>query len=138
MKRVTGLGGVFFRCSDTAAQQGWYKKHLGIPVEAWGGWAIPWRDNKEPDKRGYTVWSTFKDDTEYFGRDPKQFMINYRVADLVGLIAALKEEGVQVAGEIEQHENGKFAWIVDPEGTRIELWEPVPHDNDPYLPADEG
>ena len=132
MKRVTGIGGVFFRSDDKNGQMNWYKKHLGIESDEYG-FAFLWKEPDNPGKTGYTVWSPFKSDTEYFGSKDQQFMVNYRVADMESLIKALKKEGVEVVGEIEEHENGKFAWINDPDGNRIELWEPVDSDLDPYL-----
>jgi predicted enzyme related to lactoylglutathione lyase len=133
MKRVTGLGGVFFKTNDKAATVEWYRKHLGIDSASWGGFQFMWREKDAQERVGYTVWSPFKGDTEYFAPSEKPFMINYRVADLAGLIAALKSEGVQVLGEIKEEENGKFAWIMDPDGNKLELWEPVDPAKDPYL-----
>lgn len=123
MKRVTGLGGVFFRCKDPEKMKAWYKRHLGIDAGAYG-YSFRWRDGEKNDQSGFTLWSPFKEDTTYFGPGPQTWMMNYRVDDLDALIAVLKEEGVELAGEPEQHEYGKFAWIVDPEGNKIELWEP--------------
>ncbi len=133
MKRVTGLGGVFFKCEDADQQREWYRDHLGIDVQDWGGTMFQWRDDDAPERRGYTVWSPFKKDTTYFDPSASQLMVNYRVDDIEALFAAFREEGVTIAGEIEQHENGKFGWVLDPEGNKIELWEPMPHDKDPYL-----
>lgn len=127
MKRVTGIGGIFYRAKDKTTLLEWYKKHLGIQAEDWG-FMFRWDQPK-----GYTVWSLFKDDTEYFAPSERPFMINFRVDDLEALMPVLKEEGVQIAGDIENHENGKFAWVVDPEGTKIELWEPIDPEKDPYL-----
>lgn len=131
--RVTGIGGVFFRSTDPAETRNWYRTHLGIDAADWGGFAFRWQEQDQPEETGYTVWGVFSDTTEYFGPGDQSYMLNYRVADLTGLIDALRQEGVEIAGEIEQHPNGKFAWIVDPEGRRIELWEPVPSNEDPYL-----
>lgn len=133
MKRVTGLGGMFFRSRDPKTTLAWYREHLGIESDAWGGFAFQWLDKQNPEETGYTVWSAFPDDTTYFGPGQQPFMMNFRVADLEGLMAALRNEGVEVVGEIQQHENGKFGWILDPEGRKIELWEPVPSRDDPYL-----
>ena len=133
MKRVTGLGGVFFRSRDPKAALQWYRKHLGIESADWGGFAFQWIQKERPDEVGYTVWSAFPEDTEYFAPSQESFMVNFRVHDLGRLIAALEAEGIEIVGEIEQHENGKFAWILDPEGRKIELWEPVPSKDDPYL-----
>jgi predicted enzyme related to lactoylglutathione lyase len=133
MKRVTGLGGMFFRSRNPKAALEWYRRHLGVDSADWGGFAFQWRQKEQPEEVGYTVWSAFPDDTKYFAPSKESFMVNFRVEDLGGLIAALKAEGVEVVGDIEQHENGKFAWILDPEGRKIELWEPLPSKDDPYL-----
>jgi predicted enzyme related to lactoylglutathione lyase len=124
MKRVTGLGGVFFKCSDTAKIKEWYKKHLGIDSEPYGA-IFKWRDNENPDRSGSTTWSPFPSTTEYFSPSEKPFMFNYRVENLRELLDVLRKEGVQVVGEIEEYEYGKFGWILDPDGNKIELWEPV-------------
>ena len=131
--RVTGIGGVFFKSDDPAALSSWYRTHLGIASEDWGGFAFQWQEKGRPNETGYTIWSAFSDTTSYFSPSEERFMVNFRVADLASLIAALKEEGVRVVGEIEQHPNGDFAWILDPEGRKVELWEPVASDDDPYL-----
>ena len=136
-KRVTGLGGVFFKCDDAAAQRDWYSKHLGVPMEEWGGSVFQWREVAQPDERGYTVWCPFKSDTDYFAPSDKQMMLNMRVHDLPALLVQLEAEGVQLVGAMEEHPNGKFAWCIDPEGYKVELWEPVPSAEDPYLPAAE-
>jgi predicted enzyme related to lactoylglutathione lyase len=133
MKRVTGIGGIFFKSDDPAKVLEWYRDHLGIESNEWGGFAFQWSEQNEPTETGYTVWSTFPASTDYFAPSEQRFMVNFRVADLAGLIAALKAEGVEVVGEIEQHPNGKFAWILDPEGRKVELWEPVASADDPYL-----
>ena len=133
MKRVTGIGGIFFKCMDGDAQRAWYQKHLGIDPAPWGGHVFLWREDAQPEERGYTVWSPFSHDTEYFGPAKQQFMVNYRVHDMDALLEALKAEGVELAGEPASEANGKFAWILDPEGNKIELWEPVPSATDPYL-----
>ncbi|MCP5052903.1 MAG: VOC family protein [bacterium] len=124
MKRVTGIGGVFFKSKDPEKIKEWYKTHLGIKSDQYGG-MFQWRKYSDPEQTGCTVWSPFKDDTTYFEPSGKPFMVNYRVKDLEKLLEVLKEEGVQIAGEMESYEYGKFAWIVDPDGTKIELWEPV-------------
>lgn len=133
MKRVTGLGGMFFKSHDPKGVLDWYRTHLGIDSADWGGFAFRWLDEKRPEETGYTVWGAFPQDTKYFAPSQQPFMVNFRVADLDGLITALKKEGVEVVGEVEVHENGKFAWILDPEGRKIELWQPVPSREDPYL-----
>ncbi|MBO9155088.1 VOC family protein [Chitinophaga sp. GCM10012297] len=123
MTRVTGIGGIFFQCEDPAAMNEWYGKHLGLPVTQWGA-SFGWRDEHDPEKKGMTQWSAMKKDTDYFSPSKKPFMINYRVENLAELIETLKAEGVQVVGEIQEFEYGKFGWILDPEGNKIELWEP--------------
>ena len=133
MKRVTGIGGMFFTCRDPKATLDWYRTHLGIDAAEWGGFAFQWTEKGNPDQTGYTVWSAFPHDTEHFAPSQHPYMVNYRVDDLDALIAALKEEGVQVVGEVQEHPNGKFAWVLDPEGRKVELWEPVPSQEDPYL-----
>ena len=121
-KRVTGLGGFFFKTKDPDNTKQWYKKHLGLPVDDYGC-SFWWKDNKGNDCS--TQWSPFKEDTKYFQPSEKQFMMNFRVENFHELIATLKEEGVTVVGEIEEYDYGKFGWILDPEGNKIELWEPV-------------
>jgi predicted enzyme related to lactoylglutathione lyase len=125
IKRVTGLGGVFFKTKDPEKIKQWYNKHLGLPVDEYGS-SFRWIDlhDKEAKVPALTAWSPFKDDTHYFQPSEKQFMFNYRVANLVELLKVLKEEGVQVVGEVEDSPYGKFGWIMDPEGNKIELWEP--------------
>jgi predicted enzyme related to lactoylglutathione lyase len=136
MKRVTGLGGVFFKCRDKDKLKSWYQTHLGIGSQPFGD-VFTWREMGDSGETGYTVWGTFADDTKYFEPSQSAHMLNYRVADLVALIEVLKQEGVEVVGDIKQEENGKFAWLMDPEGNKIELWEPMPNKDDPYLPAPE-
>ena len=122
MKRVTGLGGVFFKAKDNKKMYEWYKNHLGIESESWGG-QFKWKD-VETGKLSYTAWSIFKDDTKYLNPSKKELMINYRVDNLEELLAVLEKEGVIIIGEPEISEYGKFGWILDPEGNKIELWEP--------------
>jgi predicted enzyme related to lactoylglutathione lyase len=124
MKRVTGLGGVFFKCKDPAALGEWYRKHLGLDVQAWGGVTFQWAGPDNPGGVGTTVWSPFKEDSEYFAPSPSRFMINYRVEDLHALLAQLRREGCDVDARVEESEYGKFGWVMDPEGHRIELWQP--------------
>ena len=125
MKRVTGIGGIFFKASNVADLKAWYEQHLGIQYgDKEGGAMFRWREDDNPERRGYTVWSIFPKDTKYFGPGPASFMVNFRVADLDGLLRQLEKEGVELAGGIEEYDYGRFAWIKDPEGNRIELWEP--------------
>jgi predicted enzyme related to lactoylglutathione lyase len=114
--RVTGIGGIFFKARDAAALRAWYRKHLGIEVESWGGFAFT-----EP---GMTVWTIFEGTTKHFEPSTAPFMINYRVADLDAVLAALRAEGVTVEDKREDGEFGRFGWVMDPEGNRIELWQP--------------
>ena len=122
MKRVTGIGGIFFKVKDPNAMKDWYRKHLGIDAGQYGA-TFDWREADDPEKQGQTVWSLFPHDTKYFDPSTSSFMINYRVADLDALVAALREEGVTV-DKIQDDGYGRFTWISDPEGNRIELWEP--------------
>ena len=124
MKKVTGLGGVFFKCKDPKKVKQWYKDHLGLNTDEWGA-TFEWRHADDPEKKGTTQWSTFADETKYFDPSEKQFMINYRVHDLVALVDQLKAEGVTIIDENETVEYGKFVHILDPEGNKIELWEPI-------------
>jgi predicted enzyme related to lactoylglutathione lyase len=122
--RVTGIGGVFLKAKDPARMQAWYRTHLGIDVQVWGGATFRW--NEPPAPHGATIWSLFPADTKYFGPGPQAFMVNYRVADLAALLATLRAEGCDVDPREESTEHGKFGWVIDPEGNRIELWEPPP------------
>ena len=123
-KRVTGIGGILFKANAPDELREWYARHLGIESEEWGA-VFPWRRADDPEKNGHTVWAPFKADTEYFAPSTAAFMINYRVDDLDGLLALLREEGVQVEDHIEESEQGRFAWIMDPDGNKVELWEPA-------------
>jgi len=123
-KRVTGLGGVFFKSTNPRALKEWYGKHLHIESGEHGA-LFKWRQDEDPEKAGYTAWSVFPDDTAYFKPADRDFMFNYRVENLKELLQVLKEEGVQVVGEIEEYPYGKFGWIMDPDGNKIELWEPI-------------
>ena len=124
MQRVTGVGGIFFKAKDPKALGEWYQRHLGLNVEPWGGVAFKWVTPENPTGTGSTIWSPFKEDTTYFAPSTASFMINFRVADLDSLIAALRAEGCQVDDRVEESEYGKFGWVLDPEGNRIELWQP--------------
>jgi len=120
--RVTGLGGFFFKSKDPDKAKAWYGKHLGLPVDAYGC-TFWWKDKEGNDCS--TQWSPFKEDTKYFQPSEKQFMMNFRVENLEELLVTLKEEGVTIVGEMETYSYGKFGWILDPEGNKIELWEPI-------------
>ncbi|MCF8236095.1 MAG: hypothetical protein K9G67_14005 [Bacteroidales bacterium] len=124
MKRVTGVGGVFFKAENPEGLKDWYHDHLGIESDLYGH-LFKWREHDNPDQIGSTTWAPFTDKTEYFKPSEKQFMINYRVENLEKLMDLLREEGVEIVGEIESYPYGKFGWIMDPEGNKIELWEPV-------------
>lgn len=123
-KRVTGIGGIFFKCSDTTKVKEWYSKHLGIKTDEYGG-MFSWRDEHDKEKVCTTAWSPFKAETKYFDPSDKQYMFNYRVENLEELLAALKTEGVEQVGEMQAFDYGKFAWIMDCDGNKIELWEPI-------------
>lgn len=123
MKRVTGIGGVFFKCKDPNQIKTWYKTHLGMDTNEWGA-SFEWRSTDDPEQKGYTQWSPFAETTTYFAPSTKDFMFNYRVENLVALVEILKQEGVTVLDEIEEFEYGKFVHILDLEGNKIELWEP--------------
>ena len=125
MARVTGIGGVFFKSKgDHAALAAWYQTHLGMPpLSEWGGAVLEWPKDQAEDK-GATVWHVAERDTEWFAPSDAPFMINYRVDDLSELLSSLKAAGVDVLKGPESHENGKFAWIADPDGNKVELWEP--------------
>ena len=121
MQRVTGIGGIFFRAADPAALRAWYQRHLGIDVQAWGGTAFQWMGADGAPAGGSTVWSI--GDGGNFAPG-KAFMVNYRVADLDALLATLREEGCEVLDESHAAEYGKLGWVVDPEGNKVELWQP--------------
>jgi len=123
MKKVTGLGGVFFKCNDPKNMNDWYAKNLGLQTSEWGT-SFDWRDADDPSKKGTTAWSTFPQDTKYFNPSEKPFMINYRVENLATLLDELKKDNVTIVDEIAEYDYGKFVHILDPEGNIIELWEP--------------
>jgi catechol 2,3-dioxygenase-like lactoylglutathione lyase family enzyme len=120
-KRVTGIGGVFFKMDDPKKMREWYSKHLGVEG------IFKWLEVTNPNASApaQTIWSPFKQDTTYFAPSEKPFMFNYRVENLIELLNILGEEGIQQVGEMEKHPYGKFAWIMDPENNKIELWEPI-------------
>ena len=124
MKRVTGIGGIFFKSRDPKQLGEWYRRHLGIEVEEWGGAAFRWVTPENPSGTGTTIWNPFKDDTGYFAPSQASFMVNFRVADLHALLALLRSEGCEVDTKVDESDYGKFGWVMDPEGNRIELWEP--------------
>jgi predicted enzyme related to lactoylglutathione lyase len=122
MKRVTAIGGVFFKCKNPDAQMDWYNKHLGIAMDNYGS-SFQWRQADDKEKLGHTAWSAFEEGSDYFGSSSQQYMINYRVENLEALVAQLKKEGVTVVDDIQTFEYGKFVHIQDLEGNRVELWE---------------
>ena len=122
MKRVTGIGGIFLRGKDPAALRAWYQAHLGIDVQDWGGTAFRWADESGAPAIGTTVWSI--GDGSYFAPSTAPFMVNYRVADLHAVLALLRKEGCEVLDKVDESEYGKFGWVIDPEGNKVELWEP--------------
>jgi len=125
MAKVTGIGGVFLKCrGDSDALAARYGKHLGMPLETWGGAVLRWPDDKAEDG-GLTVWTLAGKDSQWFSPSESAVMINYRVDDLDGLLAQLRAAGVEIVSGPESHENGKFAWIMDPDGNKVELWEPM-------------
>jgi predicted enzyme related to lactoylglutathione lyase len=124
MRRVTGIGGIFFKAKDPKALAEWYRKHLGIDVQEWGGATFLWQTSDNPEPHGCTVWSLFPGDTKYLEPSESPFMVNYRVEDLGALLEVLKTEGCHVIDKTEDSEFGKFGWVLDPEGNKVELWEP--------------
>ena len=123
MKRVTGLGGIFFKAKDPKALYEWYRKHLGIESAPDGSGAM-WRDADHPEIPGCNIFCVFPAETTYFAPSQSSFMVNFRVENLGELLRALREECVEVDPKVEEYDYGKFGWIMDPEGNRIELWEP--------------
>jgi len=123
MKKVTGIGGIFFKSENPKAINEWYAQNLGLPTSAYGT-TFEWFEADDPSKKGTTVWNAFPQDTKYFNPSTKPFMINYRVADLVALVEELKTNNVIIVDEIAEYDYGKFVHILDPEGNIIELWEP--------------
>ena len=123
MKKVTGIGGIFFKCKDPEKMRAWYHAHLGLDTDKYGT-NFEWRQGEDATKKGFTQWSPFAEHTKYFEPSSSAFMINYRVEDLDALVEILKKEGVTITDKIEKFEYGKFVHIMDPEGHKIELWEP--------------
>ncbi len=124
MARVTGIGGVFLKARDPKALAAWYAKHLNITLSAYGGASFLWSDEVPPGT-GTTAWSLFPETSKYFGPGPQTAMINYRVDDLDGMLAQMKADGVTIDPKREDADYGRFAWIVDLEGNRVELWQPL-------------
>jgi predicted enzyme related to lactoylglutathione lyase len=124
MKRVTGIGGIFFKAKDAPTLRAWYKRHLGIDVQAWGGAAFEWTDGDGKPVAGTTAWTIDSAQSDHFAPSTAPFMVNYRVADLRGLVKALRDEGCNVLEKIDESEFGLFGWVIDPEGNKVELWQP--------------
>ena len=125
MRRVTGIGGIFFKAKDAAALRAWYQRHLGIDIDqAYGYAAFQWTDSDGKPTGGTTILSIAPSDSRQFAPSDAPFMVNYRVDDLHGLVAALRAEGCNVLDKIDESEYGKFAWVIDPEGNKVELWQP--------------
>ena len=126
-ERVTGIGGVFFKAKDPKTLRTWYQEKLGIAIQDGGSFGLfLWRERQDASREGTTVWGLFPETTKYFAPSSAPFMINYRVRNLEALLAQLRSAGVTVDGKVVEDFNGKFAWVVDPEGNKIELWEPKP------------
>lgn len=124
MAKTTGIGGVFFLANGKGAELAeWYRTHLGLSKEEWGGSVLNWKEDKAEDG-GMTVWHVADSDSEWFGPSESPFMINYRVDDMDGMIEQLTAAGIEIISGPEYHENGAFAWIMDPAGNKVELWEP--------------
>jgi len=125
MAKVTGIGGVFIKSKgDHEALAAWYAKHLGLTLTEWGGAILKWPEDESED-RGLTVWQVAEKDGDWFSPSTSGFMINYRVDDLEALVDQLRKDGVEILKGPEKHENGPFAWILDPEGNKVELWQPM-------------
>jgi predicted enzyme related to lactoylglutathione lyase len=122
MQRVTGIGGIFFKAADPKALAEWYRVHLGLEIEDWGGASFRWGTAQNPG--GMTLWSPFPADTKYFAPSTAPFMVNFRVADLAAVLAALRAEGCTVEERAGDEEYGRFGWVIDPEGNKVELWQP--------------
>jgi catechol 2,3-dioxygenase-like lactoylglutathione lyase family enzyme len=124
MAKITGIGGVFLKTkTDPKELAAWYQRHLGMPLEPWGGAALRWPNDPAEDK-GVTAWHLAGKDSDWFSPSTSSFMINYRVDNLGEMIQQLKADGIEIWKGPESHENGKFAWIMDPDGNKVELWEP--------------
>ena len=124
MKKVTGIGGIFFKCKDPSKMKEWYKTHLGLDTNEYGA-SFAWREESDSSKKGSTQWTPFPESTKYFDPSTKDFMINYRVENLELLVEELKKEGVTIVDKMETYDYGKFVHIIDMEGNKIELWEPI-------------
>jgi predicted enzyme related to lactoylglutathione lyase len=126
MRRVTGIGGIFFKAKDAQSLRAWYQRHLGVDVQTWGGATFDWIDAEGKPVSGTTAWLIDPLESDHFAPSKSTFMVNYRVEDLAALLQALREEGCQVLDKTEDSDYGKFGWVMDPEGNKIELWQPPP------------
>ncbi len=124
MKRVTGIGGIFIKAKDAAALREWYRRHLGLDVQEWGGATFSPPRPDRPEEKGETVWNVVEADSDHFAPSAAPFMVNYRVDNLHSLLQQLRAEGCQVDAKTDESEFGKFGWVMDCEGNRVELWEP--------------
>ena len=124
MTRVTGIGGIFIKAKDPDTLRAWYRLHLGLDIQEWGGVSFQWHTPEQPNLDGATIWSIFPSTSNYFDPSSAPFMVNYRVENLDALLEILKAEGCEVDANKQESEYGKFGWVMDPEGNRIELWEP--------------
>ena len=122
--RVTGIGGIFFKSDNPDKMKEWYSKNMGLVTNEYGS-LFEFRDSDNPESKGYLQWSPFEKETKYFAPSSKDYMINYRVVNIEAMIENMRSEGIEIIGEIEEYEYGKFAHVIDPEGNKIELWEPV-------------
>lgn len=124
MAKVTGIGGIFFKARDAGALRSWYERHLKFETDQHSGWSFLWRDLDNPNRLGRTVFSLFEENTTYFAPSQARFMVNYRVDNLDELLTELRQAGVRVEDRVEEYDYGRFGWVLDPEGNKIELWEP--------------
>jgi predicted enzyme related to lactoylglutathione lyase len=124
MKKVTGIGGIFFKSKDPQKMNEWYQKHLGLNTNPYGA-SFEWFESEDSSKKAQTQWTPFPENTNYFAPSEREFMINYRVENLEALVEELKKEGVTILDELASYDYGKFIHILDAEGNKIELWEPV-------------
>ncbi len=130
--RVTGIGGIFFKTQDPESTKAWYSQNLGLQTDEWGT-CFEWFQGDNPNQKGFTQWSPFPADTDYFKPSEQPFMINYRVVHLEKLVEQLRSKGVTILDEIATYDYGKFVHILDPEGNKIELWEPIDEAFDPLV-----
>ena len=138
MARITGIGGVFFKSrGDGAALAAWYRRHLGMALEDFGGAVLRWPEDKADDG-GLTVWHVADKDSQWFSPSDSSFMINYRIDNMSEMLAQLKQNGIEIWKGPDSHENGKFAWILDPDGNKVELWEPMLWDDKNKQPDSEA